>query len=166
LKENLDAKDQASVTKLDVKGAVTEEWLQFLLSSFSAISDLSLNVEGICIGSKVKDRLSLEPIKLESVRNLKIEKTQLCSLMNWVMRWEMPNIKEIQIRDADLNKCQFEPLLKFVALNRDTLRSVTISKSFICAECKFPQELESRMKISIIDPLDPLDSEYYDEYEI
>ncbi|CAG7730282.1 unnamed protein product [Allacma fusca] len=161
----LDEKDKKSVQVLEVKGAVTEEWLEFILNNFMEVSDLSLDVFGLCVGSKVPNRNSLQALKLQKVQTLTIDKAYLCPLMNWVMQWSMPNIKTIIINEADLSKLQFEPLVKFIDLNQNSLSSVQISKSTICSECFFPSELQSKIKIDIVDPVEsPSDS--YEEYDI
>ncbi|CAG7725594.1 unnamed protein product [Allacma fusca] len=128
------------IKNLEIAGPVSEEWLIRLLNLFPNIQTLTLDIDQLCVGSKVKNRNALKPLKLEKIQVLKILNSNMCLLANWVYQWDLPALTKFSIRNSDISKLNSQQMNDFVRQNSKMLTDVYILNCFVCNDCTLPEE--------------------------
>ena len=138
--------ENEQVETLDVVGPTTEGWLECLLTSLVNVETLTLDIDELCRAETSEDRLELPILHLPRVRNLIIKKASMCPsfLAEWILRWELPNLKNLHIRKTDIYKATLAQLESF-ASRTSSLVDVHFSYVYLCSGCKLSGDLDKKI---------------------
>ena len=134
------------VETLDVVGPTSEGWLIGLLTSLVNVTTLTLDIDELCRAGTSEDWLELPVLHLPNVINLIIKKASMCPsfLAEWILRWELPNLKTLHIRKTDIYTATLAQL-EHLANRTSSLINVHLSNVYLCSRCKVSSDLDEKI---------------------
>ena len=127
----------ANVHDLKVSAQISEKSLKDLLDTLPELRNLSIDVENLCIGSIKRERENVN-ISLPHLEDLKIYRSNLCTIASWIFKWNFSNLKYVHFYNSFITKTVEKSLNNLVDYSAKSVQTIFTKNTTWCHFCYPP----------------------------